>query len=58
VATNEPKAAASSGAPASKPVAHPPGSSIVGGCREPEISELAPQVDRGEQEAAGQVGIA
>ena len=31
-------------APASKPVAHPPGSSIVGGCREPEISELAPQV--------------
>src|SRR5262249_51479262 len=30
--------------PASKPVANPPRSRIVGGCREPEVSEFAPQV--------------
>ena len=29
---------------AGKPVANPPGSRIVGGCREPEVSEFAPQV--------------
>src|SRR5262249_60630211 len=30
--------------PAGEPPATPPGSRIVGGCREPEVSELPPQV--------------
>src|SRR5262249_35451866 len=30
--------------PAGKPIANPPGSRIVGGCRKPEVSELTPQV--------------
>jgi hypothetical protein len=30
--------------PAGKPIANPPGSGIVGGCRKPEVPELTPQV--------------
>src|SRR5439155_7713103 len=30
--------------PASKPIANPPWSRVVGGCRESEVSELTPQV--------------